>query len=126
MTCSTILAQIPIEIISRVLETADNVFEICMKAAVKIGSTNNVKPMLTENMDGNGLTGKEYICFVTKKASKHVPITVESKIVTVNAKKSFFFSKEDIFLCENCQFNFFECFAVVFCNFPKYMFLLIS
>lgn len=46
------LAQIPMEIINIVLETADNVFEICMKMIVKIGSTNNVKPMLTENMDG--------------------------------------------------------------------------
>lgn len=114
------------EIINRVLETADNVFEICMKAAVKMGNTNNVKPMLTENMDGNGLTGKKYICFVTKKTSKHVPITEERKIVTTNAKKSLFFSKEDIFLCENCQFNFFECFAVVFCNLTNYIFLLIS
>lgn len=120
------LAQIPIEIINRVLEIADNVFEICMKAAVKIGSTNNVKPMLTENMDENGLTGKEYICFLTKKASKHVPITVVQKIVIANARKSFFFSKEDIFLCENCQFNFFECFAVVFCNLSMYIFPLIN
>ncbi len=64
------LAQIPIEIIKRILETADNVFEICMKIVVKIGSTNKVKPMLTENMEGKGLTGKEYICFATKKASK--------------------------------------------------------
>ncbi len=53
------LAQIPIKIINRILETADNVFEICMKSVVKIGSTNKVKPMLTENMDENGLTGKE-------------------------------------------------------------------
>jgi len=53
------LAQIPIEIISRLLEIVDNVLEICIKTVVKIGSTNKVKPMLTENMDENGLTGKE-------------------------------------------------------------------
>lgn len=64
------LAQIPIEIIKRILETADNAFEICIKIIVKIGSTNKVKPMLTENMAGKGLTGKEYICFATKNASK--------------------------------------------------------
>ena len=64
------LAQIPIKIIKRILETADNVFEICMKIVVKIGSTNKVKPMLTENMDGKGLTGKKYMCLWTKKASK--------------------------------------------------------
>ena len=50
------LAQIPIEIINRILETVDNVFEICMKIVVKIGSTNKVKPMLIENMDEKGLT----------------------------------------------------------------------
>lgn len=71
-----------------------------MKIVVKIGSTNKVKPMLTENMDENGLTGKEYICFATKKASKQVPIIEESKIVTTNAKRLFFFSKENIFLAE--------------------------
>jgi len=53
------LAKIPIEIISRILEIVDNVLEICIKTAVKIGITNKVKPMLTENMDENGLTGKE-------------------------------------------------------------------
>lgn len=119
------LGQIPMEIINIVLETADNVFEICMKIIVEIGSTNNVKPTLTENMDGKGLTGKKYMCLWTKKASKQVPIIEESKIVTANARKLFFFSKEDIFLCENCQFNFFECFAVVFCNFSIHIFLLI-
>lgn len=93
---------------------------------VKIGSTNNVKPMLTENIDEKGLTGKEYICVCTKKASKQVPIIEENKTVTNNGKKSFFFSKEDIFLRENCEFNFFECFAVVFCNFSIYIFLLIN
>ncbi|HDR7791484.1 TPA: hypothetical protein QCY19_000003 [Bacillus luti] len=56
------LAQIPIEIISRVLETVDNIFVICIKTAIKIGSTNKVKPILTENIDANGLAGKEYIC----------------------------------------------------------------
>lgn len=119
------LAQIPIEIINRILETADNVFEICMKIVVKIGSTNKVKPMLTENMDENGLTGKEYICFATKKASKQVPIIEESKIVTTNAERLFFFSKENIFLCKNGEFNFFERFTVVFCNLSIYIFLLI-
>ncbi|GMR65750.1 hypothetical protein BAC7755_24200 [Bacillus sp. MN7755] len=64
------LAQIPIATINRVLENTDNVFEICIKVVVKIGSTNKVKPMLTENMEGKGLTGKEYICFAIKKASK--------------------------------------------------------
>ncbi len=64
------LAQTPIEIINRVLETVDNVFEICIKEAVKIGSTNNAKAMLTENMDEKGLTGKEYSCLLIKKASK--------------------------------------------------------
>jgi len=120
------LAQIPIETINRILETVDNVFEICMKIDVKIGSTNKVKPMLTENMDENGLTGKEYICFATKKASKQVPIIEESKIVTANARKSLFFSKEDVFLCKNGELNFFECFTVVFCNLSMYLFLLIS
>ncbi len=119
------LAQIPIKIIKRILETADNVFEICMKIVVKIGSTNKVKPMLTENMDENGLTGKEYVCFVTKKASKQVPIIEESKIVMTNAKRLFVFSKENIFLCKNGKFNFFECFTVVFCNLSMYIFLLI-
>lgn len=119
------LAQIPIEIINRILETADNVFEICMKIVVKIGSTNKVKPMLTENVDENGLTGKEYICFATKKASKQVPIIEESKIVTTNAERLFFFSKENIFLCKNGEFNFFERFTVVFCNLSIYIFLLI-
>ena len=119
------LAQIPIKIIKRILETADNVFEICMKIVVKIGSTNKVKPMLTENMDENGLTGKEYVCFVTKKASKQVPIIEESKIVMTNAKRLFVFSKENIFLCKNGKFNFFECFTVVFCNLSIYIFLLI-
>ncbi len=119
------LAQIPIEIISRLLEIVDNVLEICIKTAVKIGSTNKVKPMLTENMDENGLTGKEYICFATKKASRKVPIIEESKIVAANARKSFFFSKEDVFLCKNGKFNFFECFTVVFCNLSIYIFLLI-
>ncbi len=64
------LAQIPIEIIKRILETVDNFFEICIKIVVKIGSTKRVKPMLTENMEGKGLTGKEYNCFATKNASK--------------------------------------------------------
>lgn len=73
---------------------------MCMKIVVKIGSTNKVKPMLTENMDENGLTGKEYICFATKKASKQVPIIEDSKIVTTNAKRLFFFSKKNIFLQE--------------------------
>ncbi len=81
------LAQIPIVRINRILENTDRFFEMCMKIVVKIGSTNKVKPMLTENMDENGLTGKEYICFATKKASKQVPIIEESKIVTTNAKK---------------------------------------
>lgn len=119
------LAQIPIEIINRILETADNGFEICMKIAVKIGSTNKVKPMLTENMEENGLTGKEYICFATKKVSKQVPIIEESKIVTTNEKRLFFFSKKDVFLCKNGEFNFFECFTVVFCNLSMYSFLLV-
>jgi hypothetical protein len=120
------LAQIPIEIINRVLETVDNFFEICIKEAVKIGSTNNVKAILTENKDEKGLTGKEYICLLIKKASKQVPIIEEKKSVTTNARKSFFFSEEDVFLCENCEFNFFECFAVVFCNLSIYLFLLIG
>lgn len=120
------LAQIPIEIINRILETADNVFEICMKIVVKIGSTNKVKPMLTENMEENGLTGKEYICFATNKASKQVPIIEESKIVTTNAKRLFFFSKKDVFLCKNSEFNFFERFTVIFCNLSMDPFLLIS
>lgn len=120
------LAQIPIEIINRILETVDNVFEICMKIVVKIGSTNKVKPMLIENMDEKGLTGKEYICFATKKTSKKVPIIEENKIVITNAKRLFFFSKEDVFLCKNCQLNFFECFTVVFCNLSMYPFLLIG
>ncbi len=119
------LAQIPIEIINRILETADKVFEICMKIVVKIGSTNKVKPMLIENMDENGLTGKEYICFATKKASKQVPIIEESKIGTTNAKRLFFFSKKDVFLCKNGEFNFFERFTVIFCNLSIYIFLLI-
>lgn len=119
------LAQIPIEIINRILETADKVFEICMKIVVKIGSTNKVKPMLTENMDENGLTGKEYICFATKKASKQVPIIEESKIVTTNGNRLFLFSKENVFLCKNGEFNFFERFTVVFCNLSIYIFLLI-
>lgn len=97
-----------------------------MKIIIKIGSTNKVKPMLTENMEENGLTGKEYICFATKKASKQVPIIEDSKIVTANARKSFFFSKEDVFLCKNGEFNSFECFTVVFCNLSMYLFLLIS
>ncbi|EOP65784.1 hypothetical protein IIQ_02570 [Bacillus cereus VD118] len=108
------LAQTPIEIINRVLETVDNVFEICIKEADKIGSTSNVKAMLTENVDEKGLTGKEYICLLTKKVSKQVPIIAERKTVIIKARKSFFLSEEDIFLCENCKFNFFECFAVVF------------
>ncbi len=120
------LAQTPIEIINRVLETVDDFFEICINEAVKIGSTNNVKAMLTENVDEKGLTGNEYNCLLTKKASKQVPIIEERKIVTTNARKSFFFSKEDIFLCENCEFNSFECFAVVFCNLSIYIFLLIG
>lgn len=120
------LAQIPIVRINRILENTDRFFEICMKIVVKIGSTNKVKPMLTENMDENGLTGKEYICFATKKASKQVPIIEESKIVTTNAKRLFFFSKENIFLCKNGQLNLFECFTVVFCNLSMYPFLLIG
>ena len=120
------LAQIPIVRINRILENTDRFFEICMKIVVKIGSTNKVKPMLTENMDENGLTGKEYICFATKKASKQVPIIEESKIVTTNAKRLFFFSKENTFLCKNGQFNLFECFTVVFCDLSMYPFLLIS
>ncbi len=56
------LAQIPIEIINRILETLDNFFEMCIKITVKIGSTNNVKAILTENVDEKGLAGKEYIC----------------------------------------------------------------
>ncbi len=120
------LAQIPIEIINRILETADKVFEICMKTVVKIGSTNKVKPMLTENMEENGLTGKEYICFATKKASNQVPIIEENKIVITNAKRLFFFSKKDVFLCKNGEFNFFERFTIVFCNLSMYPFLLIG
>lgn len=120
------LAQIPIVRINRILENTDRFFEICMKIVVKIGSTNKVKPMLTENMDENGLTGKEYICFATKKASRQVPIIEESNIVTANARNLFFFSKEDVFLCKNGQFNLFECFTVVFCNLSMYLFLLIS
>lgn len=50
------LAQIPIVRINRILENTDRFFEMCMKIVVKIGSTNKVKPMLTENMDENGLT----------------------------------------------------------------------
>lgn len=120
------LAQTPIKIINRVLEAVDNFLEICIKEVVKIGSMNKVKAMLTENMDGKGLIGKVYICLLMKKISKQVPIIEERKIVTANARKSFFFSKENIFLCENCEFNFFECFTVVFCNLSMYPFLLIS
>lgn len=99
---------------------------MCIKITVKIGSTNNVKAILTENVDEKGLAGKEYICLLTKKASKQVPIIEERKVVTTNARNSFFFSEEDIFLCENGEFNFFECFAVVFCNLSIYIFLLIN
>jgi hypothetical protein len=35
---------------------------MCIKITVKIGSTNNVKAILTENVDEKGLAGKEYIC----------------------------------------------------------------
>ncbi len=104
------LAQIPSEIINRLLEIVDNVLEICMKIVVKIGSTNKVKPMLTENMDENGLTGKEYICFATKKASKQVPIIEENKIVITNAKRLFFFSKEGRFSLQELPTQFFRVF----------------
>ena len=35
---------------------------MCIKITVKIGSTNNVKAILIENVDEKGLAGKEYIC----------------------------------------------------------------
>ena len=56
------LAQIPIVRINRILENTDRFFEMCIKITVKIGSTNNVKAILTENVDEKGLAGKEYIC----------------------------------------------------------------
>lgn len=51
-----------IEIINKILEMLDNFFEMCIKIIVKIGSMNNVKVILIENVDEKGLVGKEYIC----------------------------------------------------------------
>jgi hypothetical protein len=65
--CSDILAQMPISIINRILENVDKALAICKKKAVKVGNINNVKAILTENIFGNGLTGKAYICLLTNR-----------------------------------------------------------
>lgn len=80
------LAQMPIKIINRILENVDNIFAICKKRAVKLGNINNVKAMLIVNIVGNGLTGKAYICLLTNRKSKYVPMKQERMIVTTNAR----------------------------------------
>ncbi len=84
--CSDILAPIPIKIINRILETVDKTLAICKKKAVKVGNSSNVKAMLTGNIFGNGLSGKSYICLLTNKKSKYVPMKQEKIMVIINAR----------------------------------------
>jgi hypothetical protein len=48
--------------LSSIIGTCLDAFFVHKKITVKIGSTNNVKAILTENVDEKGLAGKEYIC----------------------------------------------------------------
>lgn len=80
------LAQTPIKMINRILKNADNVFVICKKRAVKAGSIKNVKAILIVNIFGNGLTGKLYICLLTNRKSKYVPMKQERIIVITNGR----------------------------------------
>lgn len=84
--CSDRFAQTPIETINRILENGDNFFAMSKNKAVKAGNINNVKATLIVNVFGNGLTGNVYICLLTNRKSKYVPMKQERIIVITNGR----------------------------------------